>query len=88
MHPFFFQPRLSRPFLLGIRIALLQKDVEYIQEMEVLDLVKEEWVGKESMADNREQRGSYRTTCCADEAGNVVLYSNFNVSRSLLCSWV
>jgi hypothetical protein len=57
-----------------------QKDVEYIQELEVLDLTSGVWVAKESMATNREQRGSYRTTACTDAAGNVLLYSNFNVN--------
>lgn len=66
---------------------------DYLQNIGVFDLQKEEWIASQGMGGGRvEERGMYRSACCAGEKGRtaeekegdvkqeIMLYSNYNVS--------
>lgn len=66
---------------------------DYVQDIGVFDLQKEEWIASQGMGGGRvEERGMYRSACVAGEKGrsaeekegkvksDIMLYSNYNVS--------
>jgi hypothetical protein len=58
---------------------------DYVQEVNIFDLKSREWIAREKLIGDREQRGMYRSVCVnggvegSATEESVLLYSNYNV---------